>query len=416
MTKSFLKKLAKREQVTTDFLEKQFAKGRVVVPLNNRRKIENPIAIGDGLKVKVNANIGISPDRPDIAVELEKLRVAVKCGAHTVMDLSVGTNLKKARQTIIKNSTVPVGTVPIYEAASAIDVRKGEFEKMRFDDFYDVLKDQAEDGVDFFTIHAGILRSCLDMIMKKKRVGGIVSRGGAILSRWMHCNKKENPLYENFDAILKLAKKYNITLSLGDALRPGAIADSTDGLQLAELNVLGGLVRRCRKAGVQAMVEGPGHIKLDEISFNMHLQKKLCDQAPFYVLGPLPIDIAAGYDHITSSIGGAIAAMNGANFLCVVTPAEHLRHPSVDDVRDGVIASRIAAHAVDVLNFPDEWQKDYDLSTYRAKRHWDGLFPLALDEKKAREYRQQASGGEDICTMCGDFCALKIVEKCSLLK
>jgi phosphomethylpyrimidine synthase len=294
--------------------------------------------------------------------------------------------------------------------------KKNYFEKITFDDIWDVLKKQAEDGVDFFTIHAGILKKSLKMLENKKRVCGIVSRGGAILARWMHVNKKENPFYENFDKILDLAKKYNITLSLGDALRPGAIADSTDRLQISELHLLGELVKKCRKKRVQVMVEGPGHIRLDEIALNMFLEKKICDHAPFYVLGPLPTDIAAGYDHITGAIGGALAAFYGADFLCVVTPAEHLRHPSLEDIKEGVIASRIAAHSVDILRFKDEWEKDYKLSLHRARRKWEKIFSLTIDENKAREYRISAKTSLDMCTMCGRFCSLKIIEQCGLLK
>ncbi|MCK4519955.1 MAG: phosphomethylpyrimidine synthase ThiC, partial [Candidatus Omnitrophica bacterium] len=289
-------------------------------------------------------------------------------------------------------------------------------EDITFDDIWDVLRRQAEEGVDFFTIHAGILKKNIPMLKQKKRVGRVVSRGGALLIHWMLINKKENPFYKNFDKILQLAKAYNITLSLGDALRPGAISDSTDALQISELRTLGQLAKRCREKGVQVMIEGPGHIRLDEIAMNMRLEKKICSNSPFYVLGPLPTDIAAGYDHITSAIGGAIAAMHGADFLCVVTPAEHLRHPTIEDIRNGVIASKIAAHSVDVLRFKDEWKKDRDLSLYRARRNWDKLMPLVLDKDKAKEYRKKSRPSEGLCTMCGSFCSLKIIEECDLLK
>jgi phosphomethylpyrimidine synthase len=332
------------------------------------------------------------------------------------MDLSTGGNISQMRKEIRKNCSVALGTVPIYEAALLAENKRGSFEKMTFADIMEVLTAQAEDGVDFFTIHAGVLRRFIAIMAAKKRVGSIVSRGGAILTRWMYQNKKENPMYEHFDDILDLAKRYNIAISLGDALRPGAIADSTDELQLSELFVLKELVTRCRKQGVGVMVEGPGHIRLDEIGFNMAIEKKLCDHAPFYVLGPLVTDIAAGYDHIVSAIGGAVAALHGADFLCVVTPAEHLRHPSVDDIKEGVIASRIAAHSVDVLRFEDEWNRDLEVSGYRAAREWKSLFPLLLDEKKARSYRKQLDESVDMCTMCGKFCSLKIVEKCKKLR
>jgi len=416
-TKSFLKDIAKKEAVTVSFLQKQLNNGKVVIPLNKKRKISRPTAIGEGLKVKINTNLGLSPKENNPDNEIKKMHCAIEHGSDTIMDLSVGEGLQSLRRKIVKTCPVPLGTVPIYEAALLAEQKKKALEDITFDDLFEVLKAQAQDGVDFFTIHAGILKKALSMIKRKKRTGGIVSRGGAMmLTRWMFVNKKENPFYENFDKILKLAKEYNITLSLGDALRPGAIADSTDALQTFELRVLGELVKRCRAKGVQVMVEGPGHIRLDEIGANMLLEKKVCANAPFYVLGPLPIDIAAGYDHISSSIGGAIAAYFGANFLCVVTPAEHLRHPTVEDIRDGVIASKIAAHSVNVLRFKDEWDKDLKLSLYRSKRDWNNLFELTIDKKKAKQYRKNLKSSEDICTMCGDFCSLKLVDKCNLLK
>lgn len=414
-TKGFLKNIAERERVGISFLEKQLKKGRVVIPLNKKRELEKPVAIGEGFKIKINTNIGASTEENDIKDEVEKLKTAVRAGTDTIMDLSVGNNLKNVRKNILQECPVPLGTVPIYEIAAEAEKNKGSFERMTFDDILTVLNEQAREGIDFFTIHAGILKKALTVIQRKKRLGGIVSRGGAILTRWMYVNKKENPFYENFDKILQLAKQYNITISLGDALRPGAIADSSDKLQLSELYVLGELVKKCRKKNVQVMVEGPGHLRLDEIAMNMSLEKKICDKAPFYVLGPLPTDIAAGYDHITSAIGGAVAALHGADFLCVVTPAEHLRHPSVEDIKEGVIASKIAAHSVDILRFKDEWEKDYRLSFYRTHRNWDKLFTLTIDEKKAKYYRQTGIK-PDVCSMCGNFCSLKIIEKCNLLK
>jgi phosphomethylpyrimidine synthase len=332
--KSFLKKIAQKECVSLKFLEKQLASGRAVIPANSKRQIIPP-AIGSGFKIKVNTNIGTSTEKANIKEEINKLKIALDCKTDAVMDLSTGGNLREVRRQILKNCPVPLGTVPIYEAAVNAEGRNKSFEAMTFDDIWDVLKSQADDGVDFFTIHVGIIKKFLKTIAKKKRVGGIVSRGGAILTRWMYVNGRENPFYENFDKILDLAKKYNITLSLGDALRPGAIADSSDELQISELMVLGELVKRCRKRGVQVMVEGPGHVRFDEIALNMLLQKKVCQNAPFYVLGPIPTDIAAGYDHISSAIGGAVAAYFGADFLCVVTPAEHLRQPLASDIRAG---------------------------------------------------------------------------------
>ncbi len=414
--KNFLNHLARKENIPVTFLQKQFAAGRLVIPNNKRRSIQNPCAIGEGTRIKINTNIGLSTGTGSVRTELEKLTAAVELGADTVMDLSVSDNLAAFRHSALAASSVPLGTVPIYEAALAAFKRTGSFEKMSFEDIWDVLKTQAEDGVDFFTIHAGILKKFVHSLHRKKRTGGIVSRGGALMARWMLRNKKENILFDRFDDILSLAKTYNITLSLGDALRPGAIADSTDRLQLAELRILGELIRRCRKKGVQAMVEGPGHIRIDEIPMNVRLEKKLCHNAPFYVLGPLPTDIAAGYDHISSAIGGALAGLHGADFLCVVTPAEHLRHPNLQDIRDGTIASKIAAHCVNLLHFKDEWARDRALSLLRARRKWEAMFPFTINQKKARHYRRNLKSSDDLCSMCGDFCSLKIAESCDLIK
>lgn len=414
-----LKKIADKEGVSVEFLKEKIKEGRIVVPWNTRRQnITQPVAIGECLRVKVNTNIGTSTERQEIEDELQKLAVAIKLGTDTVMDLSVGGNLREIRRKVISTSSVPVGTVPIYEAAWEVEKRKGSFDKMKIDDVMAVIEEQAEDGVDFFTIHAGILKKTIDVLVEKKsRVGGIVSRGGAILARWMYVNKKENLLYENFDRIIDIAKKYNITISLGDALRPGSIADSTDKFQIEELFVLSELVRKCRKKGVQVMVEGPGHIRLDEIELNVALEKKLCEGAPFYVLGPLPTDIACGYDHIVSAIGGALISFYGADFLCVVTPAEHLRHPSVQDVEEGVVAAKIAAHTVDLLRFKKERERDYQLSFYRARREWDKVFSLSLDGgEKAKQYREPSASSLNICTMCGEFCSLKMIENCCFLK
>jgi phosphomethylpyrimidine synthase len=413
--KSFLKELAKKEKVNFSFLEKQLKNGEAVIPFNNQHQLQKPVVIGDGFKIKINTNIGSSSEELNIQTEIKKTKEAVKYGSDAIMDLSIGDKPELLRKRILKTSPVPLGTVPIYETAVESEKQKGTFEKMSFDDIWQILKKQAKEGVDFFTLHAGVLEDSIKYIQKNKRVGGIVSRGGAILARWMLVNKKQNPLYTNFDKILQLAKEYNITISLGDALRPGAISDSTDNLQLKELHVLGELVKKCHRKGVQVMVEGPGHIKLNEIEMNMKLEKKICNNAPFYVLGPLPTDIAAGYDHITSAIGGTIAAYYGANFLCVVTPAEHLRLPNIDDIRDGVIASKIAAHSVDLLHFQDEWEKDKNLSYFRAQRKWEKIYPFTLNQKKAKKYHKKLKT-TDICTMCGKFCSLKIIDKCDLLK
>lgn len=414
--KSFLKKVAECEGVTLPFLEKQLRTGKAVIPLNNQKELLRPVAIGEGLKVKINTNVGLSSEEKSIATEIKKVREAIRCGSDTIMDLSIGDNPQVLRKKIIQKSSVALGTVPLYEAAVYSEKRERTFEKMSFDSIWAILDKQAREGVDFFTIHAGILKKSIEYLDKNKRTGGIVSRGGAILARWMIANNQENPFYTNFTKILALAKKYNITISLGDALRPGAIDDSTDNLQIQELFVLGDLVKQCWKKGVQVMVEGPGHIPLDEIATNIKLEKKICHGAPFYVLGPLPTDIATGYDHITSAIGGALAAYHGADFLCVVTPAEHLRHPDVGDIHQGVIASKIAAHSVDLLRFKDERQKNKQLSLYRAQRKWEQVFPLTLDSDKAKKYHQKLNSSDDVCSMCGKFCSLKIIEKCGLLK
>lgn len=412
--KSFLKKVALSEKIQVCQLESLIKAGKAVILQNKRKELLRPVAIGCGLKVKINTNIGISPEEKNVELELKKMNQALKYGTDAIMDLSITAKASLLRKKILQKSPVALGTVPVYEAAVAAEKKYGKFEKMTFDCIWNVLKKQAEEGVDFFTIHSGILLNSINYLKHNKRTGGIVSRGGAILARWMLANNQENPFYQNFDAILQLAKRYNITLSLGDALRPGAIADATDSLQLSELHVLGELVKRCRRHKVQVMVEGPGHIPLNEIRLNMELEKKICHQAPFYVLGPLPTDIATGYDHITSAIGGALAAYYGANFLCVVTPAEHLRHPDLEDIKEGVIASKIAAHSVDLLNFKDERDRDNSLSLFRAKRKWKETFSLSLDKTKAEKYHKKASS-PDICSMCGKFCSLKIIDKCNLL-
>ena len=416
-TKSFLKKIAEKEGVPLSYIEQKIKEGKIIIPLNKKKNIKNITAIGEGLKIKINTNIGTSTENTDIKDEITKLNTAVKFGSNTVMDLSTGGDLRRIRKAIIKNSSVPVGTVPIYEVAKEVERRRGSFDRIKKDDILEIIEAQAQEGVDFFTIHAGILKEALNILENRKRIGGIVSRGGAIIARWMYVNNKENPLYENFDAIVDIVRKYRVTISLGDALRPGAIADSTDKLQLLELFTLSKLVKKCRRKGVQVMVEGPGHIKLDEIGMNVILQKKICGGIPFYILGPLPTDIASGYDHITSAIGSTIAAMHGADFLCVVTPAEHLRHPSIKDIQEGVIASKIAAHSVDVLRFEDEWKRDLLLSKYRSQRRWEEVFKLTLDKDKAKNYRKsEKTSLNDICTMCGKFCSLKIIDSCNLLK
>lgn len=388
--------------------------GSLVIPLNKKHKIDKPCGIGFGLKTKINANIGTSTDKYQIADELRKLDVAVKYGADTVMDLSVGGNLKKIREQILKHSPVPVGTVPVYEIA--VNAQKSKKNLLEFDinDILDILEAQASEGIDFFTIHAGITKKSLNILKNNRRILGIVSRGGAILASWIKYHKEENPFYEYFDKILDLAYRYDITLSLGDALRPGSILDATDKAQICELKILAGLACRARKKNVQVMIEGPGHVPLNQIERNVTLEKKICRGAPFYVLGPLVTDVASGYDHISSSIGGALAAGFGADFLCYVTPSEHLRHPSVDDVKEGVIASKIAAHAADIakkIKSAIQWDKEMSLA--RKERNWRKQTKLSIDPDKAKYYRTSSKPHLlDVCTMCGKYCSIKLSEKC----
>lgn len=409
-----VKKIAAGELVDAELMLRRIKAGKVVLPLNKRHRIKKPCAIGLGLRTKINANIGTSTDKSQINDELEKLKIVYKYGADTVMDLSIGGNLGKIRKEILFHSPLPVGTVPIYEIAVNAQKKRGNFLAFNIKDILDTLLSQAEDGIDFFTIHAGVTKRSVTVLKKTKRLLGIVSRGGAIIASWMAYHKKENPFYEFFDEVLKVAYKYDICLSLGDGLRPGSIWDATDAPQIAELKILGKLAKRAKKKNVQVMIEGPGHVPLNQIEKNIALEKKICQGAPFYVLGPLVTDIAAGYDHISSSIGGALAASLGADFLCYVTPSEHLRHPSVEDVREAVIATRIAAHAADIAKGIDSakcWDKK--ISEARKKRDWEKQIKLSLDAQKARHYRLSSKPSLlDVCTMCGRYCSIKMMEEC----
>jgi len=386
----------------------------VVIPLNKGRRIKKPCGIGYGLRTKINANIGTSTDKSGLKDELEKLKVAVKYGSDTVMDLSIGGNIAKIRARILKHSPIPVGTVPIYEIAVNAHNRSKDFLKFDIREILEALENQAREGVDFFTIHAGVTKKSLAALREQKRILGIVSRGGAILASWIYRNKKENPFYQYFDKILDIAYRHDVTLSLGDGLRPGSILDATDKGQIAELKILGELLLRAKRRNVQVMIEGPGHIPLDQIKKNIILQKKICHNAPFYVLGPLVTDIAAGYDHISAAIGASLAASYGADFLCYVTPSEHLRHPSVEDVREGVVASRIAAHAADIvkgISSASKWDKQMSLA--RKKRDWKKQIKLSIDPDKARDYRASSKPLlSDVCTMCGKYCSIKLMERC----
>ncbi|MCX7677703.1 MAG: phosphomethylpyrimidine synthase ThiC [Spirochaetes bacterium] len=403
--------IAEREKVTLAHLEEGIREGSIVVLKNKNHSIA-PLAIGKGLFTKVNANIGSSPDFFDINVEMEKLQVAIESGADTVMDLSTGGDLTAFRRRILEASPIPLGTVPIYEAAVEMRKANRSIMEMTIDDFLKVVRRQAEDGVDYMTIHAGVTKGALESLASQQRILGITSRGGSIIAHWIAHNKKENPLYEHFDEILDILAEFNVAISLGDGLRPGAIHDASDRGQVHEMLILGRLARRARAKGVQVIIEGPGHMPIDLIADNMRLEKTLCDGAPYYVLGPLVTDIAPGYDHITSAIGGAIAAASGADFLCYVPPAEHLRLPTVEDVRVGVIASKIAAHAGDLVKRrSDAIQLDNEMSKARKKRDWEAMFRLALDGAKARKMRLEIPSQNDQCSMCGEFCAIKQCEE-----
>jgi len=408
-----MKEIAKIEGLSSRVICQRIKEGKIVIINNNQRKIKKPCAVGLGLKTKVNANIGTSSDCPDLKDELKKLEIAIKYGADTVMDLSVGSDLKNIRKQIIKHSSVPIGTVPIYESAVISAKKRGSFLKMKKEDIFDILKSQAEDGVDFFTIHAGINKRSLEILKEHKRILDIVSRGGAILACWMSYNRKENPFYEYFDEVLDIAYKYDITISLGDALRPGSILDATDRLQLSELNLLGKLAHRARERNVGVIIEGPGHVPLNQIRKNVLLEKRICKGAPFYVLGPLVTDVSMPYDHISAAIGGAIAASYGADFLCYVTPSEHLRHPTVEDVKEGVIASRIAAHAADLVKgIRSALSWDRSISIYRKKRDWERQIKLCIDPIKAKNFHDSFKPDDsDVCTMCGKYCSIKLMDK-----
>ena len=408
-----MERVARDERMETDLLVKRVAEGTIVIPKNAHREMDGVRGVGLGLRTKVNANIGTSAAFPDIKDELVKLKTSIDAGADAVMDLSTGGDLTAIRKVIIERCPVPLGTVPIYECAVDVVDSSGGITKITGDDLLHVIERQAKQGVDFMTLHCGITKESINRLRDQGRVTDVVSRGGAFLVKWILANGKENPLYERYDDVLKIARKYDITLSLGDGFRPGCLADATDRAQIQELIILGELVKRAREAGVQTMVEGPGHMPLDQIAANMQIQKRLCEGAPFYVLGPLVTDVAPGYDHITSAIGGAIAAMNGADFICYVTPSEHLGLPTVDDVKEGVIAARIAGHAADIVKgIPGAAEWDRQMAVARKARDWKKQISLAIDPVKAKEIHDRRSGGiEDVCSMCGELCAMKVVEE-----
>lgn len=401
---------AKQEGVEPEFIRKGVEDGNIVVVRNKKNTSVLPIAIGKGLKTKVNANIGTSKDRSDLDLELKKLKVCVAAGADTIMDLSTGGDIRAIRKAIISQSSLIIGTVPIYQAAANMLNSKKAIVEMSADDMFEAIEEHGEDGVDFITVHCGVTKRSVGCIEDEGRRLGIVSRGGTFLSKWMECNKKENPLYEQYDRLLEIAKAYDMVLSLGDGLRPGCIADATDRGQVQELILLGELTKRAMDYGVQVMIEGPGHVPIKEIQTNIELEKSLCHGAPFYVLGPLPTDIAPGYDHITAAIGGAIAGSAGADFLCYVTPAEHLRLPTIEDVKEGIIASRIAAHIADIAKgVHGALEKDLLMVKYRDDFDWAGQIKLSIDPEKTESFLEKSESAKDEgCTMCGEFCAIKL--------
>ncbi|HEX9078016.1 MAG TPA: phosphomethylpyrimidine synthase ThiC [Desulfuromonadaceae bacterium] len=405
---------AAAEGVTPEFIRDGLAAGTIVICHNVKHANGTPLPVGAGLRTKVNANIGSSSDDTDMQKELEKARIAVKYGADAIMDLSTGGPVDEIRRAVVAETSACIGSVPLYQAAlDAVRVKKKAIVDMTVDDIFAGIIKHAEDGVDFITVHCGVTRSTVERMKNEGRIMDVVSRGGAFTIEWMSYNRAENPLFEHFDKLLEITKQYDMTLSLGDGFRPGCLADATDRAQIHELIILGELTQRAQEAGVQVMIEGPGHVPLHQIQANILLQKRLCHGAPFYVLGPLVTDIAPGYDHITCAIGGAIAAAAGADFLCYVTPSEHLRLPDVQDVRDGVVASRIAAHAADIAKgVKGAMAKDIQMATCRKKLDWEGQFGLALDPDKAREFRANSPVAEHgACTMCGEFCAYKVMDE-----
>lgn len=402
-----LERVARDEGVEPEKLKRLIAEGKAVITGTARGHCR-AIGIGEGLRTKVNANIGTSPDHDELEVELKKLEVALTAGTDTVMDLSTGGDIDAVRKAILERCPVPLGTVPIYQAVVEVMTAGGTVADCTVENFFEVVERQARDGVDFMTIHCGLTRRLAEEVTAS-RTAGVVSRGGCFLLQWMVKNKRENPYYEYYDRLLDIAERFDIVLSLGDGLRPGAIADSTDRAQMGELLVIGELVQRAKERGVSVIVEGPGHVPLHEIPANMTLQKSICKGAPFYVLGPLVSDVSPGYDHITAAIGGAVAAWYGADFLCYVTPAEHLRLPSVEDVREGVVASRIAAHAGDIAKgLPGAAAWDERISRARAELDWEHVLSASIDPEKARAmYDPSSSDSDTLCSMCGIYCAIR---------
>lgn len=401
-----MKAVAEKEHIEAEKLMGLLAEGRAIIPCNRLHTTISPSGLGSMLRTKINVNLGTSRDMTDLEMEFQKVRSAVEMGAEAIMDLSSFGDTRKFRRCLTEKCPAMIGTVPIYDAVVYYNKPLAQITAA---EWIDIARMHAIDGVDFMTVHCGINRETAEKFKKNKRLTNIVSRGGSIIFAWMEMTGNENPFYERFDELLDICREYDVTLSLGDACRPGCIADATDASQIGELITLGELTKRAWARDVQVMIEGPGHMPLNQIAANMEIEKTLCHGAPFYVLGPIVTDVAPGYDHITSAIGGALAAANGAAFLCYVTPAEHLRLPDVDDVKEGIIAARIAAHAADIAKgVPGAADWDRDMSLARKKLDWEKMFTLAIDPEKARRYRAESKPErEDTCSMCGNFCAVR---------
>lgn len=402
--------VAKKENMDIEILKSLIANGEIVIPSNKNHTSLNPEGVGKNLRTKINVNLGISKDCYDIDEEMKKVQLALDMNAEAIMDLSSFGKTEEFRKKLIANSSAMIGTVPIYDAVGFYDK---ELKDITAKEFLDVVRKHAKDGVDFVTIHAGINKETVSVFKRNKRLTNIVSRGGSLMYAWMELNNKENPFFEYFDDLLEICKEYDLTLSLGDACRPGSIKDASDACQIKELMILGELTLRAWAQNVQVIIEGPGHMSLDEIQANMILEKKLCHGAPFYVLGPIVTDIAPGYDHITSAIGGALASSLGADFLCYVTPAEHLRLPNLDDVKEGIIATKIAAHSGDLAKkIPGAMDWDNKMSKARQELDWDKMFDLCIDPEKAKRYRKESTPEHnDSCTMCGKMCSMRNMNK-----
>ena len=406
-----MKVVAKKEGRPVEFIVKKLAEGRLIIPRNVKREDIEVKGIGEGLRTKVNANVGTSPDYADISEEVEKAKVAVKYGADSVMDLSIGGDTDEVRRRILRAVKVPIGTVPIYQAGIEAG-KKGSVVDMSSDDIFNSIREHAADGVDFVTVHCGVTKVAIEALRRQRRLADVVSRGGSFLAAWIIHHGEENPLYKEFDYLLEIAREFDLTLSLGDGMRPGSLADASDRAQFQELLTLGELVERAWAEDVQVMVEGPGHLPLDHIEANVKVEKSACKGAPFYVLGPIVTDIAPGYDHIVGAIGGALAAWAGADFLCYVTAAEHLCLPNVEDVKEGVIAAKIAAHVADIIKGIDV-KRDIEMAKARKELDWARQFELAIDPEKAKELRRRRPPTIDpkTCSMCSKLCAIKLVSQ-----